>query len=1348
MCRVQLRRPSYPCTEKGWGRRVVSDYRFLKSVTVKDRYPLPRIDDYLNNVQGAKYFSSMDALDGFHQVPMNKEDIEKTAVVTPFGSYVWKVMPMGVANAPAMFQRMMNRIFGHMVFLKVYMDDVLIHSETKEKHFQHLEQFFEVCSREDIRLKRSKCAFFQSTLEWVGYRIKEGEMTCTDHLAQKIKNFPRPTTQRENMAFLGLCQFYMRFVPQYTDMAAPLTDLNQAACKYDFQRYWKPPQEKAFQDLVQALTSSPVLCLFSEDLPIRVETDASDTGMGAALMQQHENGEWRPTEYWSKKFNNAQLNYHPAEKETCAIIYALQHWRHLLFGQPFTVLTDNKASQYLTSKATEQLSPREMRWSEKLGYFAPFTIEYRPGNMNGGPDYFSRHASEKVDRKKVCILDICAGTGTVLRALGLVIPVDSPLMIDYVAVEQDEACRSAILRVFHQVRLEHPGLFTRKDIFRYGNDVVALTSRRCLPKVDLIIAGVPCQPFSRANNSSTTPPLGLRDVRELFTAVDVIKRRLKNPDYLIECTPFATHLDKDFEMVNQWFGEPELHDLSLYCAQARQRYCWTSLSGRIGSTIEFSAIPLLWQDCLDKGATVPKDGMGHPVLKCPSIMASTNSHSDRNQAAWVINEDNSRRPMTATERERVVGMQAGDTAAAGVTETDRHRMCGNAFPVGWIASMLWPWIQNHTRTLRPLACRSPAGTVCGLLASNTEIQANSTYTAEGGAGANPTILQRLRTAALADAKYQDLVHAPGSNYLSKDGLLFLSGGEHQAVVIPGNNALRQDLLHLVHDRAHFGVTRTYLSALRHFYWAGIRGHIRHFVARCPTCQLQKPSNQERHQQLFPETRFYPHPFHTVVLDVVENLPLTPRGHDAVLTVVDRLTKFAIYIPIHSSWSSHQQAIALLDNVVFRYHCPARIITDNGPAYRALFRSFCATLGAFHITGTPYHSQSQGGAERQHRTLLQTLRSICDDKINWDMYLQAAAHAYNDSEHSVTHHSPFQLLYGCHSRLPWHLQIPSLDTPTKELTELTLDRRIANILNGQRKMYDVVLDKLQKGAKRMQDATASRSPKEFPVGTKVKVMYGLKGPTDKHKLEPYYVGPYIIKQNLGKGAYRLLLPPGSAFSDRINADRLEPWIDSDFTLFPNDKDTLPATAPLPVPTLETGGEIIPRIRRYLLRDYSLFPEQPARYYVESNQSDAAERYFWINESTEILNEFLALEENNGCIPEKGISSRNVKAVRAHKVNTYLQYPSPIVSNTWTYQKLPFATRRPPTWKPPQRLKGQIVHEFFYEEGTSGSFYQGRVVEDTSKGCRILWTDGQTSIYSRQKTRSLLYNPVAYVYDFHA
>eukprot|EP00963_Diacronema_lutheri_P008058 scaffold693_cov491-Pavlova_lutheri.AAC.1 len=169
-------------------------------------------------------------------------------------------------------------------------------------------------------------------------------------------------------------------------------------------------------------------------------------------------------------------------------------------------------------------------------------------------------------------------------------------------------------------------------------------------------------------------------------------------------------------------------------------------------------------------------------------------------------------------------------------------------------------------------------------------------------------------------------------------------------------------------------------------------------------------------------------------------------------------------------------------------------------------------------------------------------------------------------------------------------------------------------------------------------------------------------------------------------------------------------------------------PLPKPTFEEGGEASSRIRRYLLRDYSLFPGGPVRYYVEGNQSDAAKRYFWVDESTEILNEFLALEENNGCIPEKGINLANIKAVREHKVKAYLQYPSPILVNTWTYQRLPFSTRRPPSWKRPLSLKGQIVHEFFHEEGTTGSFYQGQVTQVTNRECRILWTDGQMSTYS--------------------
>jgi len=1333
-----------PKKDGGW--RVVFDYRLLNNVTVKDRYPLPRIDDYLQNLRGAKFFSSLDALDGFHQVKMDPADIDKTAVVTPFGSYVWKVMPMGAANAPAMFQRMMNRVFGHLLYLKVYMDDILVHSETTEQHFSHLEEFFATCERADIRLKRSKCHFFMSKLEWVGFSIQDGQLACTDHLLSKIRQFPRPRTQRENMAFLGLCQFYMRFVPHYAELAAPLTELNQAALKHNFTSYWKAPQEHSYNKLVTALTSAPVLTLFDEDRPIRIETDASDIGMGAALMQQDQQGKWRPVEYWSKKFNTAQQNYHPAEKETCAILYALQHWRHLVFGQQFTVVTDNKASQFIGTKATEQLSPREMRWIEKLAYYAPFTIEYRPGKENVGPDYLSRHSAQISEGDTYCILDLCAGMGTTLRALELVIPETAPVTIDYIAVEKDADCRSVISRVFHQVRLARPGLFTRKDIFRYGNDVKALVHRRKLPPVHLIIAGVPCQPFSRANTDPNRSPLGLYDTRELFTSVAKLRERLKVPDYVLECTPFAPHLDSHMDMIAEWFGEPQLEDLSAYCAQSRTRLCWTSVPASKQQSNHLDSIPLTWQECLDSGSKVPLDAFNRPRLKCPTLMASARSHSDRSRSTWVHNQEGTLRPLNISERERLVGMQIGDTAALHVSEPSRQRMCGNAFPVGWIAHMLHRWL-NHTRTLRPLASRSPARTVCGSIASITE-QHPDRATHTGQATELPPILDRIRVAAEADQEYQRLLRSPPDKTTVRDGLLFeVSDNAQPALVVPLDNSLRQELLHMVHDQRHFGAARTFADAKRHFTWPSIRSHIEHFVARCPVCQLQKPGNRSRLTPLCPEFKFYPYPFHTVVLDVVENLPLTALGHNAVLTIVDRFTKYAIYIPIHSTWSAHRQAQCIMDDLVYKFHTPLHIHTDNGPAYRALFQAFCTALGIRHVTGTPYHSQSQGGAERQHRTLLQTLRTTCNDKHQWDQYLQAAAHAYNDTVHTITQHSPFELLFGCQSRLPWHLQLPTSDSTIYQQSVTTFDERVAALLSKQRAVYQTVQENLVKTAGQIAKATAHRARKDFTVGDKVKVQYGLKGPTDKHKLDPYFVGPFVIKKVLKGGSFQLDLPPGSAFSERIHGSRLEAWIDSDLTLFPMDKLQQPAIAPLQDTAAMQLDATSYRIRRYLLRDYSMFPTLPVRYWIESNLTDASQRYFWVDETSSVLEEFLPLEENNGCIPEQGITPSNYEAVRTHKKTTYLQSPSPIMINTWPFTKLPYQTRRRPRLVVPSDLVGCVIQELFHIDDKP-VYYQGLVQQRQESQYEILWTDGKTDHYQEQKVRSLVYDPVAYVYDFQA
>lgn len=552
---------------------------------------------------------------------------------------------------------------------------------------------------------------------------------------------------------------------------------------------------------------------------------------------------------------------------------------------------------------------------------------------------------------------------------------------------------------------------------------------------------------------------------------------------------------------------------------------------------------------------------------------------------------------------------------------------------------------------------------------------------------------------------------------------------------------------MIHDQRHFGSARTFADAKRHFTWTGIRSHIDHFVSRCPVCQLQKPGNRSRLVPLCPEFRFYPYPFHTVVLDVVENLPLTSLGHNAVLTIVDKFTKFAIYIPIHSTWSAHRQAQCIMDGLVYKYHTPVHIHTDNGPAYRALFQAFCRALGVRHVAGTPYHSQSQGGAERQHRTLLQTLRTTCAEKHQWDQYLQAAAHAYNDTVHTVTQHSPFELLFGCPARLPWHLQLPTCEGLEQNQTITTFDKRVTALLAKHRTVYQAVQDNLVTAADQIAKATAHRPKKAFAVGDKVKVQYGLKGPTDKHKLDPYFVGPYIIKQVLKNGSYQLDLPPGSAFSDRIHGNRLEPWVDSDLTLFPMDEHRQPAITPLQDTAAMQLEAASYRIRRYLLRDYSAFPTLPVKYWIESNLTDASQRYFWVDESSPLLEEFLPLEENNGCIPEKGITPANYEAVRTHKKTTYLQSPAPIMINTWPFNKLPYETRRRPQLPAPSDLVGCVIQELFHLEDRP-VYYQGLVQEKEGDLFEVLWTDGKTDYYLEHQVRSMIYDPVAYIYDFQA
>ena len=366
--------------------RMCIDYRALNKVTVKNRYPLPRIDEMFDRFNDKKFFSKIDLRAGYHQIRIAPEDVPKTAFRTRYGHYEFLVLPFGLTNAPATFQTLMHDIFQPLLdkCVLVYIDDILIYSETLEKHLDQLRQVFEILRQHKLYGKIEKCEFLKPEVEYLGHRISTEGIKADPKKLEAIKDWPAPTNVPQLRSFLGLAGYYRRFVPNYSAIAQPLTDLLHKDKSYT----WSPECEQALQELKRLLTEAPVLRSPDPDLKFTITTDASGYAIGAVLSQDDGRGP-RPITYMSRKLSPAERNYAVHEQETLAIIYAIKIWRHYLEGQEFDVITDHESLKYLNSQPT--LSRRQAAWVELLqGY--NLTIHYRPGKTNVVADAFSRRA--------------------------------------------------------------------------------------------------------------------------------------------------------------------------------------------------------------------------------------------------------------------------------------------------------------------------------------------------------------------------------------------------------------------------------------------------------------------------------------------------------------------------------------------------------------------------------------------------------------------------------------------------------------------------------------------------------------------------------------------------------------------------------------------------------------------------------------------------------------------------------------------------------------------------------------------------------------------------------------------
>ncbi|KAL0553440.1 hypothetical protein IC582_007335 [Cucumis melo] len=401
--------------KKDGSMRLCIDYRELNKVTVKNRYPLPRIDDLFDQLQGATVFSKIDLRSGYHQLRIKDEDVPKTAFRSRYGHYEFIVMSFGLTNAPAVFMDLMNRVFREFLdtFVIVFIDDILIYSKTEAEHEEHLRMVLQTLRDNKLYAKFSKCEFWLKQVSFLGHVVSKAGVSVDPAKIEAVTGWTRPSTVSEVRSFLGLAGYYRRFVENFSRIATPLTQLTRKGAPF----VWSKACEDSFQTLKQKLVTAPVLTVPDGSGNFVIYSDASKKGLGCVLMQQG-----KVVAYASRQLKSHEQNYPTHDLELAAVVFALKIWRHYLYGEKIQIFTDHKSLKYFFTQ--KELNMRQRRWLELVKDY-DCEILYHPGKANVVADALSRkvsHSAALITRQAPLLRDleraeIAVSVGTVTMQL-------------------------------------------------------------------------------------------------------------------------------------------------------------------------------------------------------------------------------------------------------------------------------------------------------------------------------------------------------------------------------------------------------------------------------------------------------------------------------------------------------------------------------------------------------------------------------------------------------------------------------------------------------------------------------------------------------------------------------------------------------------------------------------------------------------------------------------------------------------------------------------------------------------------------------------------------------------------
>jgi hypothetical protein len=1007
---------------------------------------------------------------------------------------------MGLTNAPATFQNLMNSTFREYLdkCVLVFLDDIVVYSKSLDDHERDVRAVLQRLKDAGLCAKESKCQLFMPEIEFLGHHVGRNGLRVMPDKVEAVRQWQVPTNATDLRSFLGLAGYYRRFVQSFSEIAAPLHALTQT--KPGTPPYaWNDQAQAAFANLKHRLQEAPVLVLPNPDLPFVVHTDASDFATGAVLQQDHGAG-LQPVAFLSHKMLPAERNYEVHDKEMLAIIKMLGEWRTYLQGrQPFTIKikTDHNSLQYFMSKP--ELTGRQARWLEKLADF-DFKIEYVKGANNTVADALSRNPAWAKQ----------AATS----ALSL-------------AAAQSPGGQPSVPagRFMELCGMRRTGSGWRRPLG---------ARRRAKPA-----APTPDTPAEAAEREAN------RKAGEELQPPSDDHPAPNQKGAIVMPTQRCTAQTKDGGHCRARTAKGQ------YC-YGHRRYL---LGLRIGrSTIPGAGLGVLATRALPKhtrllyaGDLVPlaseRDG-GPYFLELTKRTAVDAARTNAGDGRWVNDPRGSGK--------RANCKFAVHRGRASV-QTTRALAAGEELLVSYGGGY---WRYHAGQAGQQQSARKWARIGQPPLRKRLQKVMGNAHVAAGAASPAPaapvsvsapnsTLVGLIRAAARTDAAYQEALAAPDNHgFASRDGLLYRGG----QLVIPSDSPLRTLILAEAHDSAsagHTGVTSTFDRLSTRVHWPRLREDVHAYVTSCDSCQRNKVEQRKTAGLLRPPPT-PGEPGYAINMDFVTGLPRSRLGHTAYLSITCRLSNLLQVGLCADTVTAAQAAQLVFDHWVVHYGLPTVIISDRDPRFLGEFwQALWKIMGTQLSFSTAGHPQTDGKAENRQRTANTMLRHFVSfEQTDWDSQLLRAVFAINHTRSASTGLTPFEVMFGRSPRLPLDIALEPLRAGDSADGRVPAAHEFAARFAP---LWQQARESLQRAqAEQKRHADKHRREVYYAVGDLVLLsVRDLKftSPEDLRRSAKFaarFVGPFAVKRVINDNAYELDLPPQLRVHPTQNVNKLRRW----------------------------------------------------------------------------------------------------------------------------------------------------------------------------------------------------------------